>query len=112
MAQFKVGGSVVALEDRTYRTLLGTQPFGGGLTIKKGEVFTVIAISTCMCGGIRLDVGFRSDTGKTSCHKCGRIRPNGGARFVRSTSFAPIEEQQFKQVVYTKIIDEIPACAQ
>lgn len=111
MSQFKVGGKVVAIKNLTL-----TAANGASITIKRDSVYTVMGKSTCpRCGKLSLDVGFvdPSPQGtKTQCYNCAAAWPNGGRWFVRAVAFVPIDESEYKLVTYTKILDEIPACAQ
>lgn len=109
MAQFKVGGKVVAIENRTLKS-------NGGETrqIKRGQTFVVSGLFACKAGCLSLDIGFRTEKATDlNCTICGEISKRGNTIWhVRSTSFVPIDETEFQQVTYTKILDEIPVCAQ
>lgn len=112
MAQFKVGGKVVAIDEGTGETT-GVR---FTIQIKKGDVFTVLGIKECRCGRIALDVGFSTPCvpgydNVSECHDCGH-KVKTQTWWLRSTLFVPIDETEFKQIEYTKILEQIPACAQ
>lgn len=112
MAQFKVGGKVVALEDRqNYQA-----DNGEIIRVEKDHTYTVRGIKICECGGMSLDVGFSFRPAPfveeiSECNLCG-LEIKTQVWWIRSTNFIPLDELEFQQVTYTKILDEIPVCAQ
>lgn len=111
MAQFKVGGKVVCMVTGDCTV----QPNNEKFHFERGETRTITEIHQCICGHIMLSFGQKSIHWKPGKHstvcECG-IDTVHDTLFVYARYFAPIEEQEYKQVSYTKIIDEIPACAQ
>lgn len=112
MANFKVGGKVVCLESGTIYVSNTCESF----EYKKGETYTVTDLRECACGVITLCFGqVKKNNGRPHQIECAcGIKRTDGADlvYINSKYFLPVEEQEYKQVTYTKILDEIPVCAQ
>lgn len=109
MSQFKVGGKVVAAQRVHVENSCGES-----IIIEKGSILPVFEVRECDCGTISLDLGFTSRKAKdpnTQCYVCKAIEKTR-VWYLAAKYFVPIEEQEFKQVEYTKILEQIPACAQ
>ena len=102
MAEFKVGGKVVCVKDHSEKL------------VKTGIVYPVNYIHKCSCGALSLDVGIEYDLnpdfeyGVTQCH-CGKIDESPRPLF-DSCLFLPLDD--FQQVTYTKILEQVPVGAQ
>lgn len=101
MSRFEVGMKIIALADHHQGAF------------KKGDIFIVRSISrsTCSCGRERLDVGVILTTTVLVCAICGSNVTCGNIWWFLSSRFAPLEGGEFKQVTYTKIIEELPVGA-
>ena len=59
--------------------------------LAKGEIYTVIGVSNCVCGLPLVDVGLASGTTSLHCCRCGR-RWQSSIWWVRASRFAPVED--------------------
>lgn len=101
MAEYKVGGKVVAI---------GDHPQG---RFKKGDIFTVLGIdkSEC-CHTTVLNVGITIGECVMICQSCGGRHHHGSFHcWYRYSWFIPLEDAADKQITYTKIIEDIPVFA-
>lgn len=101
MPPFYIGQKVVAIKNSK-----------SGATYKKGEIHTVLNILKCDCGRYLIDIGFKVIQGTgTRCDVCQKSVNKDYVWYCDSRSFAPaIQEQEFKQTTYSKVLEEVPMC--
>lgn len=95
MKKFEVGMKVLCVKDHSQEA------------VKKGQEYRVLGIkeNKC-CGSIVLDVGVIAASTHTKCTCGNREKSEDGVWWINNTLFVPIEE--FQQITYTKIIEQIP----
>lgn len=109
MPQFKIGGKIVAIYNGSV-----TNAVGQTVSIKKGDEHTVYGIRKCECGLVALDIGVVSvePSGYTAVSLCEcKRKTETRIWWINSVFFIPIDEAEFMQVEYTKVIDEMPVGA-
>lgn len=106
MAEFKVGGYVVCIE-----TCSGVSTLGEKFGYTKDSIYQVKEIKTCSCGDISLwlgDVMVQGYTNNCFCC-CGKLLGHDRV-YAKSRRFLPLDD--FKEVTFTKINEEVPVSAQ
>jgi hypothetical protein len=101
LSPFYVGQKVIATKDHSNKRYL------------KGQIFTVhdIMKKSCGCSGYVIRIGNIVGNGfGTDCITCGKSISDSGALWFNSKSFAPIQEQEFKQTTYSKVLEEVSMC--
>lgn len=97
--KFYIGQAVVSIKSHS----LGLH--------KKGQKFIVTGIQKKCCTWT-ISIGVMNDVTYSNCSRCGAIYERGTKEvYFNAGSFAPIEEQEFKQVTFEKILEEIPVGA-
>lgn len=74
---------------------------------RKGQVYVILGIMQCKCGRILLDLGVKNTLLNMQCSDCEKIFESE-TWWQSAHRFTLLEETEFKQVTYTKIIEEIP----
>ena len=105
MAEFKVGGKVVCVDDKPKRS---TKP----LPVSKNRIYSIIGISySPCCNDMLLDLGFTSEVKKVNCNSCQSVYARkDNIYWMLSFRFLPLDD--FQQVTYTKILETVPIGAQ
>ena len=84
-----------------------------GINLPKGSIFTVKGCILLSCGCWKIDIGLTRTFYTTLCcndHN-NKILLNSTIRYFDSNSFRPLIEERFHLIEYSKVIEEIPACA-
>lgn len=100
MAQFKVGGRVVALVDN----------FKKGRWIK-GEIYTVQAIQKRPCGCITIQINFEITPDTDILSECYKHPGTGTLKGIWASVdfFAPIEET-FHRMTFKEVVEAVVSC--
>lgn len=97
MAEFKVGGKVICVEDHS-----------AGV-VRKNEVFETLAISPpkCKCGRLQIHVGITATSRNKVCISChAKWIDDCVEWWFDSALFLPLDD--FKEVTFTQIKQEVP----
>ena len=94
---FRVGQKVVCVDDDTDRPY-GFRP------LKKGAVYTVMAVNVCSCGNIRIDIGVRMAI-HTRCAICSNriLTPEWWFRSERFRPVIDLLDEQLDDIENTSI---------
>lgn len=106
MAEFKVGGLVVCV-----KSVQLISDSGETFTYTKNIIYIVRDLKVCGCGTVALHLGdIRKDVNPTStCKEC-NYKLVTQKVWVAASNFLPLDD--FKEVTFTKINEEVPVSAQ
>ncbi len=98
MSKFEVGKKVIAIKDHPQNRF------------KKGDVFTLKGISTLSCrSSLALDIGMTLPGELVLCAACGEVYNIQTSTFwFLAMRFIPLEEEELKQITFTKIVEQFP----
>lgn len=107
MAEFKVGGKCICVESVSAKSSLGQV-----IEYKKGLTYTVKEITICNCNTLHLWLGDVLSKGAIKTCVCWRCKKKLAEEkaFVIARHFIPLDD--FKEVTFTKINEEVPVSAQ
>lgn len=81
--------------------------------VQEGKEYFVTGVMNglCKCNKWLITVGVNNPYGGSYCTDCGTVTHYHGEMRFCSTGFAHIQSQEFKQVTYSKILEEVPCGA-